>query len=427
MAKGKDARQLAREKLAFRYSAALERGDFAAVEAILREATHDAILAGMLAEIDLVYEAEVVAAPAVYTNNHHQREDVTMTTIYAAPRLGRAEKKRGLPFAALAAVIALRVFTALLGGRGPVGYEEPFVPVSLLQNETPTPPPFPEASATPLPLVVTLPPFAVTPVPGNSGTMQLCEGIISGAGANVFYTPDTNGIFFTRLGSGTRIVINTQTTTLDSSSGAALWYEVAVIDEENRGAIGWVRADVVTVTPDCALPAVNTMPVPDIYPCVVTEIPSFNPTFTPTAALAQADPMLITATAIIAGATASVEALTATPVAAVLELQPTVVPPMPCPTLPAMIPFTPTARFNDAWDNFSVFTKQPVGDIPAGALVRISSAWWDGIEWHYDVVDEQGRFAGSVLESQLEFAPASLPGGTFTPTPFASLTPTPVQ
>jgi hypothetical protein len=53
------ARQLAREKALYRYSSALERGDFEAVLAVLGEAEQDAALERMLLAVNEVYRAEM--------------------------------------------------------------------------------------------------------------------------------------------------------------------------------------------------------------------------------------------------------------------------------------------------------------------------------------------------------------------------------
>ncbi len=53
------ARQLAREKALYRYSSALERGDFEVVSSILEKAEEDPVLAHMLLEVNEVYQTEM--------------------------------------------------------------------------------------------------------------------------------------------------------------------------------------------------------------------------------------------------------------------------------------------------------------------------------------------------------------------------------
>jgi len=57
-------RQLAREKTLYRYSSALQRGDFEVVAAVLREAEEDPVLERMLLEVNEVYQAEMEGQPA---------------------------------------------------------------------------------------------------------------------------------------------------------------------------------------------------------------------------------------------------------------------------------------------------------------------------------------------------------------------------
>jgi hypothetical protein len=57
------ARQLAREKAVYRYSSALDRGDFEGVSAVLEQAEQDAALERMLLEVNEIYRAEVEGQP----------------------------------------------------------------------------------------------------------------------------------------------------------------------------------------------------------------------------------------------------------------------------------------------------------------------------------------------------------------------------
>jgi hypothetical protein len=57
------ARQLAREKALYRYSSALDRGDFEGVSAVLKQAEQDAAMERMLLEVNEVYRAEVEGEP----------------------------------------------------------------------------------------------------------------------------------------------------------------------------------------------------------------------------------------------------------------------------------------------------------------------------------------------------------------------------
>ncbi|MEJ2555945.1 MAG: DUF4349 domain-containing protein [Anaerolineae bacterium] len=61
------ARQLAREKALYRYSSALDRGDFEVVSSILEKAEEDPVLARMLLEVNEVYQAEIEEGPISVT------------------------------------------------------------------------------------------------------------------------------------------------------------------------------------------------------------------------------------------------------------------------------------------------------------------------------------------------------------------------
>jgi hypothetical protein len=89
---------------------------------------------------------------------------------------------------------------------------------------------------------------------------------------------------------------------------------------------------------------------------------------------------------------------------------------------------TPTARFGsvNGAPGYPLLTTVDLSpDIPANTRVRISSAWYDGAEWHYDVVAEDENSVATAAESQLTFASeATLPPPvTLTPTPLPTLPP----
>ena len=80
---------------------------------------------------------------------------------------------------------------------------------------------------------------------------------------------------------------------------------------------------------------------------------------------------------------------------------------------------TPTAQYGGSIGMGYLFmTTEPVGPIPAGARVRIGSAWFDGIAWVYSIVAEDERTTAEARGSQLTYA---LPA-TATPTPSFTLT-----
>lgn len=117
-----DARQLARERLLFRYSAALERGDFETVENILQEAGRDPLLDRMIHELDEAYAAEYAPIsapqPVPFSTNHinHQEKhsmNLTLNNRALSPRssAGVLRSSYSLP---LAAAVIAAVFGVLL-------------------------------------------------------------------------------------------------------------------------------------------------------------------------------------------------------------------------------------------------------------------------------------------------------------------------
>lgn len=99
---------------------------------------------------------------------------------------------------------------------------------------------------------------------------------------------------------------------------------------------------------------------------------------------------------------------------------------------PVPIPWpTPTAIFGDGigksgYDYLTLQDIQP--SIPANTRVRLSMAYFDGQQWHYEIVAEGEQNYGEALESQLIFVPATYNLElTLTPlaTPAPTITPTP--
>lgn len=91
---------------------------------------------------------------------------------------------------------------------------------------------------------------------------------------------------------------------------------------------------------------------------------------------------------------------------------------------------TPTAAFGNGigMGGYDYLTMQdlPNGSpsgIPAYTRVRLSSAWFDGQQWHYQIVPQDEQSSAEALESQL----ISLLDLTLTPTlpPFPTPPPTP--
>ncbi|MFN8375171.1 MAG: hypothetical protein U0694_20135, partial [Anaerolineae bacterium] len=72
---------------------------------------------------------------------------------------------------------------------------------------------------------------------------------------------------------------------------------------------------------------------------------------------------------------------------------------------------TPTALFNSEFgmNVYRVVTLVQVGPIAAGTRVRVSSGYYDGFEWVYQIATEDGVFADASA-SQIAYAPGETPG-----------------
>lgn len=203
----KNEQGLAREKLLFQYTMALERGDFPALEAILNQAETDAVLEQMIAEINVALAEELPmpkssTVPLKFGSNHathnhrhngiYQTEDrnnpMSITTL-PKPYARLESTQRRFPFALAAAVLAVILIGGLLAtvqfglnddGRSTGGG---------LQNETATLP----SSATP---IVPSPtrvdddgsPSSATPIP-NDGQGIVPSPTLSDGGLQISATP----------------------------------------------------------------------------------------------------------------------------------------------------------------------------------------------------------------------------------------------
>ncbi len=211
-------RNLAREKLLFRYTNALERGDFATVEAILQEAHHDAELERMIAEINAALSQELPSAKfsarPVLNNHRYNHKDSTMYQNPTFPHTAIMPREKRFPYALAAAILAV----VLVGGlliTAKFGFDNQGDNTggASLQRESATP----IASMTPSPLNpiavsvtptifpvdtnpagLTSTPLATILPPSNGGfepIPSICGGII------VLPTAEANGILISRPGA----------------------------------------------------------------------------------------------------------------------------------------------------------------------------------------------------------------------------------
>ncbi|MEO8610240.1 MAG: SH3 domain-containing protein [Chloroflexota bacterium] len=411
------SRQMAREKLVFRYSSALERGDFEVISAVLREAENDPVLERMLHEMNDVYRAELAPPPALpsFSANHNHRnmrEDATMSVTYPSIRrvpMPGASRGRWSSTATLAAaIIAIILFAAVLIARRPPNQPEQG---SVLQNETVTPTSSPTWTITPSeqPTSTWTPTF----IPGGvtATTVQdagiifatlppdmpvMCQGIVNSSeavdGVNIFSDSSTNSVYIGRIPLGMAVNI------LGSRDTSGAWYYVRSASTE-----GWMSGAFIVLTTQCL--DASGQPIA-YYPCGTNFAATLIPTQVQDSSI---NPFDATATYVVAGATGTAAAM----------IQPTTIP--PCSTgaqATAFVPYpTPTAVFDLALRSggYDLITTGQIGDIPANTRVRINSAQFDGTQWLYDVIAKDGQTRGLAYDYQLTYVPGVTPGAA-TPT-----------
>jgi len=77
---------------------------------------------------------------------------------------------------------------------------------------------------------------------------------------------------------------------------------------------------------------------------------------------------------------------------------------------------TPTSPFDSgAWSDYTLMTLVDIGPIPANTWVRISSGWFNGVEWRYTIVAPDAVTTAEAGASQLTYRP----GYVTNPTPTA--------
>jgi len=435
-----DARQLAREKWVFRYTSALERGDFATVAAVLAEAEHDPHLALMINEVNTVLEAELPkpVPSLIHSNNHHQEDHrMTTTVLYPPQPSAPLVAPRRLSFTLAAAVIAVGFFSLLMltlrpGGSGPFNN-------ALLQpatTETPTATPF-----------ATLVPSA-TPLPAVSGSVIVQSGgqsldvrpavnaIISITGTNAAVTvraePNDLAAPVTTLLNGSQVFVVAQTT-----DGG--WTNVVLPE----GGAGWVMTNMLTIQRPAGIPS-------DVASGSLTSLPICQAVIGPDSAnlfsrpesstilgsLPPGTPIIImdavidttnrnawyfvqsqnTAlwqqgwalnTLVLPGDACPQFSFGSLPGNTVIML-PTAVPPMGQSSA-APVMATPTSLFN-MYFRSGQFIVQLIRDVdgqPAGTRVQILSGYFNGSEWIYQVTTDSG-ISLNIRESDLAMPEAGI-------------------
>lgn len=188
------------EQLLFRYSSALERGDFEAVADVLREAERDSALEAMILEMNDAYTAERF-------NHTNPREIPMIAAIYQNPLQQRAQTRRfqwhSLPLIAAVAVIALLSVMLAVQIRGNTVFN--------------------------------------TGQPNAGSALGLVNAICTAttrAVVDVLSLPGTGGVILGSIPSGESIAVLEQKRFLDYQGSATTWYFVTA------GALqGWITTE----------------------------------------------------------------------------------------------------------------------------------------------------------------------------------------
>jgi hypothetical protein len=431
MGKRPNPRTLAREKLLFRYSSALERGDFDAVQAVLREAENDAVLERMILELNDAYRAEWSAH-----ENHHAAREERLNMINAIPVQAPA---RRVPWTLLAAAaLAVVIFGTALFAMNRRGPNE--VNLSALAGSaTPTA----ATSATPIPsLTFTPTPFQAV---GGAGSPQiLCQGVIAASeGVNLFSRPTVNAIVVGRLPFNAVVDVLEMAYPQVGPAATPDWYYVSAA-ASGQTMQGWIVADSLSAGNPCVTAVIPRENMPTVVPPGYMQpnptIPpsAFAPTLVPTPigrfASALGMGFLVVATEDIDGVPAGSRLrlssgkfvgewryAAVTEDGQVIEVRdeqlawgPEVTPGM-----------TPTSPVDMGGFSGLFITREQVGNIPAGTQVQVTGGYYYGMgEWVYTVVTLDNQIGAEARFSQLE--PVNLPAtATATPLPMTAVQPSP--
>lgn len=307
----RDPRQLQREKLLFRYTSALERGDFDTVAGVLQEAQRDPALAAMLHDLDEALAAEL---PVIRASSNH-RKPISETRSPIANRQGQTTRTRPVyPYTLAAAIVVVALFAGILLFDRPTTPPETVTPASIAQNPEPTDTPFPAATPTHMPV------SSAVPVPTQIGQpMILCDGLVNPSdGANLFIAPDPNARLITRLPSGAMLQIIDMGYSPEDTIVSPVWFQVNAMMESGN-LVGWMNESTISLLTNC--------------PEISNSLEIFLPT----------------------------------------------------PISPVII--------NDANRIEQYVLSEDVGQIPAGMPVTVTSGYFDGETWRYEV---------QVIEGQVE-------------------------
>ncbi len=400
-----NTRQVMREKSLFRYSSALDRGDFAGVAAVLNEAERDPLLAKMITEINAAYESEYLHVSRLGSSlNHstnHREKDLIMTTITLPDP--RRSSQRWLPMTLVAACVSVLFLGAMLMRPTPTGGLQAGIQVQ--SSATPTI----AASATPVPTATftatpsmfseasvlsrtIIPPADGLPIVSAVGT-PVCGGAkVMTADSTVHVRPSNHSTAVWKIQAGT--LLETLATGFaaedDTSVPQSQWFFIKA-DVDGNSVQGWVSANL-TQAVDPANPCPANEVITDSGVAVLTIMPG------------NAAIQVVEVTPIN-----SMSLTTASPAFSVGVVPVTIVPAGVIAAAPALAA-TPTAYFDSVMRTNPpvIMINRPIGSLSANSRVEITMAGFDGTQWTYQLRGANGETVtlsqGQLLEITASFS-----------------------
>ena len=253
MTRRRDPRQTTREKLLFRYSSALERGDFTTVAAVLHEAERDPALEQMILELNAAYEVESVKPVPHFSQNGHREETAMINTTYVTPKTRERTPTFSLSATVAAAAAALILFGAMFFANRPA-LPDNGAPSGLLQvTETATP--FPPTEVPPAGAAA-----ALLPRVGSDELALVCQGKTPDMILEVRTQPGGGGVVVGYLPAHAAIDI------VDSASDrAGQVYFYAIYEVGGQRVQGWLASSALAQTERCPVAETGEL-MPTVVP-----------------------------------------------------------------------------------------------------------------------------------------------------------------
>ncbi len=239
-----NARQLAREKSVFRYSSALERGDFDTVTQVLQEAERDPALAQMISEMNAVFESETLRlSPSLNHSTNHRQKELLMTTIVLPAR--QRNMQRWLPFTIAAACVSALFIGALLMRPPRSNTFQAGVKVTMTPTAAASPTPIPTGT----PLAVSgaggaTSPLQPTVVPPDAQITSSCVSqLIITQDSTLYANPSTAETVIGTLASDSVVDVNaTSISTNPTDTVPQAWFYITGTIKD-KSVKGWVQAE----------------------------------------------------------------------------------------------------------------------------------------------------------------------------------------